>query len=91
MYGVPEGSILGPLLFILYTDYLPLCLNKSKSILFADDTTVYMSGKLINDLHRNMNKELEVLAEWFHANKLSLNVSKTKHYFPILSKGKKQC
>ena len=38
-----------------------------------------MSGKLINDLYKNMNKELEVLADWFQANKLSLNVSKTKY------------
>ena len=40
---------------------------------------MYMNGKLINDLYKNMNKGLEVLAEWFHANKLSLNVSKTKY------------
>ena len=72
-------SHLGPLLFILYTNDLPLCLNKSKFILFADDTTVYMSGKLINDLCKNMNKELDVLADWFHANKLSLKVPKTKY------------
>ena len=43
-------------------------------MLFVDDTAVYMSGKLINDLYKNMNKELEVLADWLHASNLSLNV-----------------
>ena len=51
----------------------------SKSKIFVDDTTVYISGKLINDLYTNMNKEREVFAYWFHANKLSLSVSKTKY------------
>ena len=40
---------------------------------------MYISGKLINDLYKNMNKELEVLADWFHANKQSLNVYETKY------------
>ena len=67
---------------------LHVCLNKSKSILFVDDTTVHMSGKLINDIYKNMNNELDALADWFHANKLSLNVSKTKcmlfsRYHPV--------
>ena len=44
--------------------------------MFADDTTAYMSGKLIHDLYKDKNRELEVLADWFHANKLYVNVSK---------------
>ena len=53
--------------------------HRGLSIISTDDTTVYMSGKLINDLYKDKNRELEVLADWFHANKLSLNVSKTKY------------
>jgi len=77
--GVPQGSVLGPLLFIIYTNDLPNCLTDSKAILFADDTTLYISSKSIPQLYRSTNIELESLNDWFRANKLSLNVSKT-HY-----------
>ena len=75
--GVPQGSVLGPLLFIIYTNDLPNCLNVCKAILFADDTTIYCSSNNIQDLYIKANYELESLSEWFRSNKLSLNVSKT--------------
>ena len=77
--GVPQGSVLGPLLFIIYMNDLPLSLTKSKCIMFADDTTVYCSGNNHADLIMTLKYDLEILIDWFRANKLSLNVSKTNY------------
>ena len=76
-YGVPQGSILGPLLFIYIND-LPFCVEHCKTVLFADDTTIYKTGKQVNNIYEDMNKKLQILADWFRANKLYLNISKTK-------------
>jgi hypothetical protein len=77
--GVPQGSVLGPLLFIIYTNDLPNAMGSAKSIIFADDTTVYASSNSLTRLYNIINSDLNSLADWFYANKLSLNVSKT-HY-----------
>ena len=77
-FGVPQGSILGPLLFIIYISDIPFCVKHCKTIQFADDTTIYKTGKQVNNIYEYMNNELQVLADWFRANKLSLNISKTK-------------
>lgn len=77
--GVPQGSVLGPLLFIIYTNDLPNCLNITKAILFADDTTVYLASNDDKYLYSTMNRELDKLTDWFRANKLSLNISKTNY------------
>ena len=86
--GVPQGSVLGPLLFIIYTNDLPKCLKKSKCILFADDTTVYLTGENIKSLHKIMNNELQALSNWFKVNKLSLNTGKTTYL--LFSGGRKR-
>ena len=67
------------LLFIIYTNDLPNCLNQTKSILFADDTTIYLSSNDIPYLFTQLNQELQMLTDWFRANKLSLNVAKTNY------------
>jgi len=72
--GVPQGSVLGPLLFIIHTNDLPNSLQHSQCILFADDTTIY--NNLINAI-TSIESDLALLCDWFCANKLSLNVSKT--------------
>ena len=76
--GVPQGSILGPLFFLLYINDLPECLNKTKPRLFADDTNLTASGNSITDLEAAVNSDLENLRKWLIANKLSLNVAKTE-------------
>ena len=75
--GVPQGSVLGPLLFIIYTNDLPNSMKHSKCILFADDTTVYHSSTNLNELIGLIEEDLVTLTDWFCVSKLSLNVNKT--------------
>ena len=67
------------LLFILYSNDLSRCLTHSKAILFADDTTLYILGTSIPEICLKMNSDLDTLSDWFRANKLSANSSKTKY------------
>ena len=70
--GVPQGSVLGPLLFLLYINDISESSHILKFFLFADDTTIFYSSKNAINNENILNKELEKISGWLSANKLSL-------------------
>ena len=81
--GVPQGSVLGPLLFLIYINDLPLTLTDLGAILFADDTTLYFSHSDKDILCQTVSSELNIINNWLLANFLTLNTDKT--YYIIFS------
>ena len=76
--GIPQGSSLGPLLFLIYINDLPNCLNFASPRMFADDTNVTYATNSTVELQNVLNDELKSLQKWLISNKLSLNVAKTE-------------
>jgi len=75
--GVPQGSVLGPLLFLLYINDMYRSSVKLKFVHFADDTTVFHSGIGVDEVISDINTELLNVRDWLHSNRLSLNIGKT--------------
>jgi hypothetical protein len=84
--GVPQGSVLGPILFLIYVNDIAESVQNGKVRLFADDTNLFFSNRSIDQLKTAANNSLTQLNNWFSANKLSLNIDKT--CFTVFSNAK---
>ncbi len=74
--GVPQGSNPGPLLFILFSNDLPICLQRSLCNFLANDTITYQSGNDLCEVDMTLQHNVNSLIKWFESNKLTLNVDK---------------
>ena len=81
--GVPQGSVLGPLLFLLYINDLSSVSSEAKFLLFADDTAIFYTASSINNLQASVSVSFPKILEWLHSNRLSLSASKT--FYQIFS------
>ena len=79
--GVPQGSVIGPMLFLIYVNDIISLNLKSKVLLFADDTVIYYRGKDLENVSRQVQEDLDILSKWCCFNKLCVNVDKTKTMF----------
>ena len=86
--GVPHGSVLGPLLFLLYINDIQYCSELVSVILFADDTNVLYSHTCLKTLNEILQIEMKKITNWLNVDKLSLNTTKTK-YIIFRSRNKK--
>jgi exonuclease III len=86
--GIPQGSIIGPLLFLVYVNDMVKSIKKGNIKMFADDTNIFYSGNSVMDMKSVIEKDLETLYEWLKVNKLSVNVKKSN--FMLIQSNQKE-
>ena len=85
--GVPQGSILGPLMFLIFVNDLPDVVSKCTVNLYADDTTIYYANKDPKEVTNTLNADLSSIVDWIERNRLKMNINKTQ----LMILGRKAC
>ena len=89
--GVPQGSILGPLLFLLYINDVQYASDLLHPIIFADDTNLFTTAKNYTEMAEILHTEIPKIDKWFISNKLMVNSSKTKYGIKLGQERDKLC
>ena len=77
-FGVSQGSVLGPIFFLLFMNDITKVINHSQNCLFADDTVIYNSNQDIDTLEYELQEDLNSVSKWLNNNELTINIKKSK-------------